>query len=98
MGKLAAVLVSGSIVILAADMARAADAAFCQAYATQAVAQFNQNLSIPGCFKGADGRWHNRFDVHYGWCVGAPEAAVRAEGTYRAARLRDCEDRAYGAQ
>lgn len=76
----------------------AADAAACQAYAAQAVAQLKENQSIDGCFKGADRRWHADYDVHYGWCLTAPPQALAAETSYRAARLRDCRDRALGAQ
>jgi hypothetical protein len=77
-------------------VAHAADPGYCQHYASQAVWQYNRNRSIPGCFHGADGRWHANFDVHYGWCVTAPYEAVRAEDSYRGERLHECSFRAYG--
>jgi hypothetical protein len=76
--------------------ADAADPGYCQHYASQAVWQYNRNRSIPGCFQGADGRWHANYGVHYGWCVSAPLDAVRAEDSYRGDRLHECMFRAYG--
>lgn len=81
-----------------AGVARGADAVACQAYAARAVAQLKENQAIDGCFKGADRRWHADYDVHYGWCLTASPQALDAETSYRAARLRDCRDRALGAQ
>ena len=76
--------------------AHAADAGYCAHYADQAVWQFNRNRSIPGCFHGADGHWHPDRAAHYGWCLTAPYEAVRAEDSYRGARLHECSFKAYG--
>jgi hypothetical protein len=75
--------------------AYAADPGYCERYARRAVAQYERNRSIPGCFHGANRQWHGNFDGHYGWCLRAPYGAVDREVAYRAMRLRGCMARAY---
>ena len=70
--------------------ARAADPGYCDRYARSAVAQFERNRQIPGCFHGADARWSPNFDAHFGWCVRAPFGAAEAEKASRTGRLRQC--------
>ncbi len=80
-----------------ASNVRAAGLDYCVRYATQAVAQFNRNRAIPGCFKGADQvTWHGDFDRHYAWCVAQTEEKAREAIAYRDGRLRGCSMRAYG--
>lgn len=74
--------------------AAAADPGFCAEYARQAVHEVDVNMSIPGCFKGFDGRWHRNYGAHYGWCLGASYEQANAEREYRRARLSECRARA----
>jgi len=75
--------------------AHAADPGFCERLRPrQAVAQYNRNRSIPGCFRGANRRWNADFDGHYGWCLRASYVAARSEGAYRSDGLRGCMIRA----
>jgi len=47
-------------------------------------------MSIPGCFKGFDNRWHRNYGQHYGWCLGVSYEQANAEREYRRARLSEC--------
>ena len=76
--------------------ARAADPGYCDRYARSAVAQFERNRSIPGCFHGANARWSPNFDSHFGWCVRVPAGAAEEEKAVRTGRLRECMFAAYG--
>lgn len=72
----------------------AADPGYCQDYARRAVAQYQTNKSIPGCFHGVSRRWHGDYALHFGWCVTARPATARAEDAYREARVDACRSRA----
>jgi hypothetical protein len=68
----------------------AADPAFCAQYAREAIHEVDVNMSIPGCFKGFDNRWHRNYGNHYGWCLGVSYEQANAEREYRRARLSEC--------
>jgi hypothetical protein len=71
--------------------ARAADPAFCGAYATAALNQVRAALSNPGCAAGAQGaRWSPERHVHFDWCLSQPIPAIEAERGARTAYLRSC--------
>ncbi len=89
-------ILAAALLIVAATGARAATPAQCAAYANAAVNQYYANKAIPGCFKGDDGRWHARYDDHYGWCVTADYGAVLAQQQYRDQALAGCQARAFG--
>jgi hypothetical protein len=74
--------------------ALAADPGFCGEYARQAVHEVDVNMSIPGCFKGFDARWHRNYGAHYSWCLGVSYEQANAEREYRRARLSECRARA----
>jgi len=82
--------------LVAATSAQAADPGYCHHYADLAVFQFNKNLSIPGCFHGADLRWNTNWDGHYSWCLSTDYDAARSEDDYRGMRLHQCNMAAYG--
>jgi hypothetical protein len=90
MRKLVSIAVAGIGLFAAGTAAKAADPAFCQQYATLAVHEYKVNLSIPGCFKGNDNRWHADYMRHYNWCLTATRAAADAERDYRRMRLDQC--------
>jgi hypothetical protein len=70
---------------------RAADPAYCDQYARLAIHEVQVNMSIPGCFKGFDNRWHLDYQRHYEWCLTASYAAVNAERDYRRMRVAQCQ-------
>jgi hypothetical protein len=74
--------------------AKAASPGFCAEYARSAVAQFYANQRIPGCFQGANLRWHPNYDQHYGWCLGASYGAAEHERGLRHETLEFCRARA----
>ncbi len=74
--------------------AMAADPGFCAEYARQAIHEVDVNMSIPGCFKGFNARWHRNYGQHYGWCLGVSYEQANAEREYRRARLSECRARA----
>jgi hypothetical protein len=76
--------------------APAAAPGYCHHYADLAVWQFHRNMSIPGCFKGADMRWNGNWTQHYQWCLGAAYGEARSEDAYRGTRLHQCNMGAYG--
>jgi len=63
--------------------AMAANPGFCAEYARQAVHEVDVNMSIPGCFKGFDLRWHRNYDQHYSWCLGVSFEQANAEREHR---------------
>ncbi len=70
--------------------AKAASPGFCAEYARSAVAQYHANRSIPGCFRGANLRWHPDYDQHYAWCLGASYGAAENERGHRHEVLEMC--------
>jgi hypothetical protein len=60
----------------------------CNAYATNAVADQQSNLSKPCGFTG--GRWQATQDDHLGWCLSAPAEAANNETAIRSAMLGVC--------
>ena len=70
--------------------AQAANPGFCAEYARSAVAQFHASQRIPGCFRGADARWHANYDNHYGWCLAASYGDAEHERGRRHEALENC--------
>ncbi|MEZ5669398.1 MAG: hypothetical protein R3F55_18575 [Alphaproteobacteria bacterium] len=66
----------------------AADMATCVAYARTSVGQ-NDAAIGNGCGFGGP-RWQSNFNAHNLWCLGQPEATVRAEVDARADQLATC--------
>lgn len=66
----------------------------CDDYAKLAIAQYNENKAIPGCFKGDSGGWHADYSRHYGWCMTATTAATFTETSHRIAGLQRCQSNA----
>jgi uncharacterized caspase-like protein len=66
----------------------------CAGYAKLAVAQYNENRSIPNCFKGDNGAWHADYAKHYSWCLTAAPTATFAETSRRVAALQRCRSNA----
>jgi hypothetical protein len=71
-------------------VAQAADPDYCGQYARSAVEQ-SDALSVSGCFRGFDTRWHLDYQRHYNWCLTAPPGAADAELRYRRMRLANCQ-------
>ncbi len=72
----------------AAGTAQAANPAFCNIYAQQAVWQESQNLAN-GC--GLFGpRWSFNFAGHYAWCLSVSKAQANAERNARKWSLITC--------
>jgi hypothetical protein len=75
---------------------QAASRSYCAGYARSAVEQYRANTAIPGCFKGADARWHPDYDRHFEACLDASVEAMEGERNYRSGRLEGCRERAAG--
>jgi hypothetical protein len=65
-------------------------AAFCAAYADEAVASANENIAL-SC-GGAGGRWTTDRNAHVNWCMGlnGDRSVPQAEGAARADALSAC--------
>jgi hypothetical protein len=80
-----------ALAVVVAVAARAADPAFCDAYATAALNQVRGALSNPTCAAGAQGaRWSTERHVHFDWCLTQPVPAIEVERGARTAYLRSC--------
>jgi len=73
-----------------AGPARAADPAFCTAYAKSAVEQFDAMYAI-GCLKAPSGGWHNDYQRHYSWCLTVTQEAADGQRNVRRARIAQCQ-------
>jgi hypothetical protein len=69
----------------------------CREYARSAVADFTQASGLPRCARAMKqdnpGRWHDRFDQHYGWCLTATPGALTSENAQRDKLLVSCGGR-----
>ena len=69
----------------------------CREYATRAVADFRQASGLPKCARAMQqdnpGRWHDRFDQHYEWCLTAQPAWLNSENGQRDKLLMSCGGR-----
>ena len=89
-----AVFVLSGLLVAAPASVRAADPAFCKAYARAALLQVREGLASPRCGAGLQGtRWSTEFSVHYEWCLEASGDAIAAERDARAKVLKGCTDR-----
>lgn len=59
----------------------------CKAYAQAALVQNDENKTRKCGFGGS--RWSNDANAHFQWCMGAKDAALKAEADIRNAALRD---------
>ena len=78
---------------LLVNSAFAADSGVCQSYAKTAVGDFNYGTygaNQDRCKIHQDGRWTADYQVHYKWCLIAPDAARRSEETARKDSLNKC--------
>jgi hypothetical protein len=92
--RLTAVSVLALLVVAAPAPVRAADPAFCKAYARAALVQAREGLASPHCGAGLQGtRWSTEFSVHYEWCLEASRDAIATERDARTQALKGCSDR-----
>lgn len=63
---------------------------YCSGYAKLAIAQYNDNKSIPGCFRGDNPAWHADYSKHYNWCIATTSVATFTETSRRVAVLQRC--------
>ena len=83
-----------SLLVAAPASVRAADPAFCKAYARAALLQVREGLASPRCGAGLQGtRWSTEFSVHYEWCLEASRVAIAGERDARTKALKGCADR-----
>ena len=62
----------------------------CDAYARNAVAQFELTGNLPACRVHSDGRWQSSYQNHYQWCLTAPDTALAKETKIREDHLLQC--------
>jgi len=74
--------------VAGASQAGAAEQAFCDAYATAAVAVFEKGQKYECGYTGP--HWHGDRSRHHGWCRDQTEATVLAERHARESRAQTC--------
>ncbi len=74
--------------------AQAANPDYCHNYARSAVAQYRAYLSIPGCFKESNVRWHPDYGAHNFWCLSVSIDAAEQDRHDRSDVLDECRARA----
>ncbi|MET0985208.1 MAG: hypothetical protein ABW034_07365 [Steroidobacteraceae bacterium] len=84
-------IVAGVVVptLLSITRAGAESPAVCQAYATEAVNDYNQAAAARCPLSNA--RWQPNYNNHYGWCLNAPTAWVQSEANFRRNELAVCK-------
>jgi len=89
-GSVACLLVLAAMSVAAAAQGRRAE---CAGYASEAVAQYEQNLRLRCDFESP--RWSDERESHFAWCLISPRGAADESETRRR-MLEDCADRRRG--
>ncbi|MBV9330210.1 MAG: hypothetical protein JOZ55_01520 [Alphaproteobacteria bacterium] len=94
MTKLYAAALAGTLALITAlPQARAADPAFCKAYAVAALRQVHAALDNPRCRYHLRGpRWSTDYRVHFDWCRSVPPVIAVSERDARTRRLARCRE------
>lgn len=87
--------VISNILIISAGMlalpAYANNAATCDIYAKDAVADNNLAARLGCGFANTNARWQSNYNNHYGWCMGTSSAALISESAARDTDMRPCQ-------